>query len=120
MDRRDVEDRRKIPRFTAKPVNENFKTLLKISQFQQIFFIATAIYLMLMLIVIGGQSMLALSVLGGGALVFAAFRLRDLNEKCLLYLENESVTNLDRTTQTIVLMFLLYTFFLFSALGRLQ
>lgn len=118
MDRRDVEDRRKIARFTAKPVNENLKILIKLSRFQMIFFITVAIYLMLMLIFIGGQPMLALFVLGGGPLIFGAFRLHDLIDKSNLYLQNESVTNMERTTHSIVLIFLLYTFiFVFGAVA---
>lgn len=118
MDRRVIEDRRKIARFTAKPVNENLKMLIKLSRFQMIFFLAVAIYLMLMLIFIGGQSVLALFVLGGGSLIFGASRLHDLNQKAKLYLENESVTNLERTTHSIVLMFLLYSFiFVFGAVA---
>ncbi len=117
MERRDPDNRRKIPRFTSKPVYQNIQTLIKISHVQQGLFLATAIYLLTLLIFVG-KSFLATALIGGGSLIFAAFRLRDLNEKSKLYLENESVTNMARATNAIVLMWLLYTFlFLVGAIS---
>lgn len=109
MERRDSDNRRKIPRITSKGAFESIQTLLKISHIQQGLFVIVAIYLLALLVFIG-TSFLATALIGGGSLIFAAFRLRDLNEKARLYLENESITNLERTINTIVLMWLLYTF----------
>jgi len=73
------------------------------------FLVSFAIYLIAILVV-DGRSSLAQGLLGGGALLFTAFRLKDLNEKTNFFLENESVTNLERTTQALTLLFLLFTF----------
>ena len=109
MERRDPDNRRKIERFTSKPVYSNIQTLIKISHAQQVIFLVVAIYLLALLVFIG-QSFLATAIIGGGSLIFAAFRLKDLIDKAKLYLENESVTNMERTTNAIVLMWLLFTF----------
>jgi hypothetical protein len=109
MERRDQPNRRKIPRFTSKPVYENLKTLLKISRFLMGFLISFAIYLLVILI-FDFKGSLAQSVIGGGAMLFTAFRLNSLNEIIKLYLENESVTRLERVSNNLVLMMLLFTF----------
>ncbi|NQZ00275.1 MAG: hypothetical protein HRT45_06355 [Bdellovibrionales bacterium] len=109
MERRDQPNRRKIPRFTSKPVFENLKTLLKISRFLMGFLLSFAIYLFVILI-FDFKGSLAQTVIGGGAMLFTAFRLNGLNDIIKLYLENESVTNLERVSNALVLMMLLFTF----------
>ncbi|MEO0334957.1 MAG: hypothetical protein AAF202_01090, partial [Pseudomonadota bacterium] len=74
MERRDQPNRRKIPRFTSKPVYENLKMLLKISRFLMGFLVSFAIYLLVVLIA-DFKGSLAQSVIGGGAMLFTAFRL---------------------------------------------
>ena len=109
MERRDPDNRRKIERFTSKPVYANIQTLIKIAHAQQVIFLVVAIYLLALLVFIG-QSFLATALIGGGSLIFAAFRLKDLIDKSKMYLENESVTHMEQTTNAIVLMWLMYTF----------
>lgn len=109
MDRRGQENRRMIERFTSKPINENLKTVLKISRFLMGFLVSFAIYLIAILVV-EGKSSLAQSLIGGGAMLFTAFRLKDLNDKINFFLENESVTNLERSTHALTLLFLMFTF----------
>ena len=108
MDRRGQENRRMIERFTSKPINENLKTVLKISRFLMGFLVSFAVYLIAILVV-DGRSSLAQSVIGGGAMLFTAFRLKDLNDKINFFLENESVTNLERSTHALTLLFLMFT-----------
>ena len=81
------------------------------------FLLSFAIYLFVILI-FDFKGSLAQTVIGGGAMLFTAFRLNGLNDITKLYLENESVTNLERVSNALVLMMLLFTFLI--VLGTLN
>ena len=109
MDRREDNNRRKIPRFTSQPINGDLALIKKINFVFQGLFVALTGYFFLRFLMIG-PDYIAHFILIGGPSVFCAFRLRDMNKKISLFIENESVTHLERTIHSLSLTWLLYAF----------
>lgn len=109
MDRREDNNRRKIPRFTSKSISSDLLLIKKINYvFQGIFVILFGYFLTRFLVL--GPDYLAHFVLVGGPSLFCAFRLRDMNQKIVLFVKNDSINQLEATTRSLTTTWLLYCF----------